>query len=53
VPWPHYEYSRFLTAAWPYYAGAIGTNTNFLIFATLWLSGEEKGLRKKKGAKME
>jgi oligosaccharyltransferase complex subunit beta len=53
VPPRHDEYPRFLSAAWPYYAGAISTSVGFLVFATLWLAGDEKDLRKKKGAKTE
>jgi len=47
-------YPRFLSAAWPYYAGAISTSVVFLIFAALWLAGEDNKERKKgKSAKTE
>jgi oligosaccharyltransferase complex subunit beta len=39
---PRYDgYPRFLSAAWPYYAGAISTSVGFLIFSALWLAGED------------
>jgi oligosaccharyltransferase complex subunit beta len=53
VPPRHDGYPRFLSAAWPYYSGAISTSVGFLIFAALWLAGEEKGSRKGKSAKTE
>jgi len=40
-------YPRFLSAAWPYSAGAISTSVGFLVFATLWLVGDDGVLRKK------
>lgn len=48
VPPRHDEYPRFLSAAWPYYTGAISTSVGFVLFCALWLggAGEEK---KKKG----
>jgi len=54
VPPRHDGYPRFLSAAWPYYAGAISTSVGFLVFATLWLVGDDGVLRKKgKSAKTE
>jgi oligosaccharyltransferase complex subunit beta len=54
VPPRHDGYPRFLSAAWPYYVGAISTSVGFLIFAALWLAGEDKEERKKgKGVKTE
>jgi oligosaccharyltransferase complex subunit beta len=49
VPPRHDGYPRFLSAAWPYYVGAISTSVGFLIFAALWLAGDhkEKDERKK------
>jgi oligosaccharyltransferase complex subunit beta len=41
-----------LSAAWPYYAGAISTSVGFFLFAALWLAGDVKGERKK-GLKAE
>jgi hypothetical protein len=38
VPPRHDLYTRFLSAAWPYYVGAIMTSVEFLIFAALWLA---------------
>ncbi|KAF8471653.1 Dolichyl-diphosphooligosaccharide-protein glycosyltransferase [Russula ochroleuca] len=54
VPPRHDGYPRFLSAAWPYYVGAISTSVGFLIFAALWLAGDDKEERKKgKGTKTE
>lgn len=47
VPPRHDQYPRFLSAAWPYYAGAISTGVGFFIFSALWLAGDVKGERKK------
>jgi len=47
VPPRHDEYPRFLSAAWPYYVGAISTSVGFLIFSALWLAGDDKEERKK------
>lgn len=47
VPPRHDQYPRFLSAAWPYYAGAISTSVGFFIFSALWLAGDVKGERKK------
>ncbi|KAI0657230.1 dolichyl-diphosphooligosaccharide-protein glycosyltransferase [Cubamyces menziesii] len=53
VPPRHDEYPRFLSAAWPYYAGAISTSAAFVIFVALWLGGDEREPKKGKGAKAE
>jgi len=47
VPPRHDEYARFLSAAWPYYAGAISTSLGFLIFSALWLAGDGKKTKAK------
>ncbi|KAG1856671.1 Dolichyl-diphosphooligosaccharide--protein glycosyltransferase subunit WBP1 [Suillus subalutaceus] len=52
VPPRHDQYPRFLSAAWPYYAGAISTSVGFFLFSALWLAGDVKGERKK-GSKVE
>jgi oligosaccharyltransferase complex subunit beta len=36
-----------LSAAWPYYVGAISTSVGFCIFTAPWLVGEDKEERKK------
>lgn len=36
-PFNHDEHPRFLSAAWPYYAGAASMAVGFLGFSTLWL----------------
>jgi oligosaccharyltransferase complex subunit beta len=46
VPLRHDQYPRFLSAAWPYYAGAISTSAGFFVFAALWLAGDVKGENK-------
>lgn len=43
VPPRHDEYPRFLSAAWPYYAGAISSSVGFFVFSALWLAGDVKG----------
>ncbi|KAI0806816.1 dolichyl-diphosphooligosaccharide-protein glycosyltransferase [Fomes fomentarius] len=54
VPPRHDEYPRFLSAAWPYYAGAFSTSAAFLLFVALWLAGDDRETSKKsKGAKAE
>ncbi|KAF6764640.1 dolichyl-diphosphooligosaccharide-protein glycosyltransferase [Ephemerocybe angulata] len=55
VPPRHDGYPRFLSAAWPYYAGAISTSVAFLLFSTAWLAGEarDRSSRKAKGSKAE
>jgi len=40
VPPRHDGYPRFLSAAWPYYAGAISTSIGFFLFSAIWLAGE-------------
>jgi len=49
VPPRHDEYPRFLSAAWPYYVGAISTSVGFVLFSALWLGGAigEKDRKKK------
>ncbi|KAF9234494.1 Dolichyl-diphosphooligosaccharide--protein glycosyltransferase subunit WBP1 [Melanogaster broomeanus] len=46
VPLRHDQYPRFLSAAWPYYVGAISTSAGFFVFAALWLAGDVKGEKK-------
>ena len=53
VPPRHDEYARFLPAAWPYYAGALSTSVAFVIFAALWLGGEDKEAAAAKKTKKE
>ncbi|KAJ4475637.1 Dolichyl-diphosphooligosaccharide-protein glycosyltransferase [Lentinula aciculospora] len=48
VPPRHDGYPRFLSAAWPYYAGAISTSIGFLIFCTIYVAGEAKEEKKSK-----
>ncbi|KIY64111.1 oligosaccharyl transferase beta subunit [Cylindrobasidium torrendii FP15055 ss-10] len=48
VPPRHDGYPRFLSAAWPYYAGAVSTSVGFVLFAALYLAGETKEAGKKK-----
>ncbi|KAJ6581354.1 oligosaccharyl transferase beta subunit [Mycena capillaripes] len=50
VPPRHDGYPRFLSAAWPYYAGAISTSVGFFVFSAAWLAGES---REKKGKKAQ
>jgi oligosaccharyltransferase complex subunit beta len=49
VPPRHDEYPRFLSAAWPYYIGAISTSVAFFLFSAIWLAGEIKEKKKGKG----
>ncbi|KAG8697023.1 oligosaccharyl transferase glycoprotein complex, beta subunit [Ceratobasidium sp. 394] len=49
VPPRHDGYPRFLSAAWPYYAGAISTSVGFMLFCALWLLGDNS--QKVKGKK--
>ncbi|KAH8824595.1 dolichyl-diphosphooligosaccharide-protein glycosyltransferase [Flagelloscypha sp. PMI_526] len=51
VPPRHDGYPRFLSAAWPYYTGAISTSIGFLLFSALWLAGESQ--KKTKSQKVE
>jgi len=53
VPPRHDEYPRFLSAAWPYYIGAISTSVGFFLFSTIWLAGEIREVKKGKGHKAE
>ncbi|KAJ2913568.1 hypothetical protein MD484_g6824, partial [Candolleomyces efflorescens] len=53
VPPRHDGYPRFLSAAWPYYAGAISTSVGFFLFSTIWLAGEARDSKKGKTAKSE
>ncbi|KAI9462548.1 Dolichyl-diphosphooligosaccharide-protein glycosyltransferase [Russula earlei] len=53
VPPRHDGYPRFLSAAWPYYAGAISTSLGFFVFAALWLAGDDKERKKGKATKTE
>ncbi|KIK35571.1 hypothetical protein CY34DRAFT_16931 [Suillus luteus UH-Slu-Lm8-n1] len=39
----HDQNPCFLSAAWPYFAGAISTSVGFFLFAALWLAGDIKG----------
>ncbi|KAG7093827.1 hypothetical protein E1B28_007466 [Marasmius oreades] len=49
VPKRHDGYERWLSSAWPYYAGAISTSVGFVVFAAVWLgSADERGKGKKK-----
>lgn len=48
VPPRHDGYPRFLSAAWPYYIGAMSTSVGFLIFSALWLAGGLRGGKKGK-----
>ncbi|KAF9533658.1 oligosaccharyl transferase beta subunit [Crepidotus variabilis] len=55
VPPRHDGYPRFLSAAWPYYAGAISTSVGFFLFSAFWLAGEvrESWKRPGKASKIE
>jgi len=48
VPPHHDGYPRFLSAAWPYYVGAISTSAAFLLFSALWLGGDVREAKKAK-----
>jgi len=50
VPPRHDGYPRFLSAAWPYYAGAISTSMGFFLFSAAWLAGESRESKKAKKA---
>ncbi|KAJ7634147.1 oligosaccharyl transferase beta subunit [Mycena polygramma] len=52
VPPRHDGYPRFLSAAWPYYAGAISTSVGFFVFSAAWLAGESRE-KKAKGGKAQ
>lgn len=49
VPPRHDGYPRFLSAAWPYYVGAVSTSAGFVLFCALWLGGDvrERNAKKK------
>lgn len=47
VPPRHDGYPRFLSAAWPYYAGAISTSLGFIFFCVIYLGGEAELERKR------
>ncbi|KAK7049205.1 hypothetical protein VNI00_005806 [Paramarasmius palmivorus] len=53
VPPRHDGYPRFLSAAWPYYAGAISTSVGFFLFAAGWLAGDVSSNDAKKAGKAE
>lgn len=53
VPPRHDGYPRFLSAAWPYYSGAISTSVGFVFFVTLWLAGGGAEKEGRKGKKAE
>ena len=58
VPPRHDGYPRFLSAAWPYYTGAISTSIGFLVLSALWLGGDvaekgKKGIAKAKAGKTD
>lgn len=53
VPPRHDGYPRFLSAAWPYYAGAISTSVSFFLFSAIWLAGEVRERRSGKAGKAE
>ncbi|KAG9056328.1 oligosaccharyl transferase glycoprotein complex, beta subunit [Serendipita sp. 407] len=48
VPPRHDGYPRFLSAAWPYYIGAISTSVGFVLFSALYLGGAANDKTKKK-----
>jgi len=53
APPRHDGYPRFLSAAWPYYAGAISTSVGFFVFSAAWLGGESREGKKSKGGKAQ
>ncbi|KAF4604242.1 oligosaccharyl transferase glycoprotein complex, beta subunit [Pleurotus pulmonarius] len=53
VPPRHDGYPRFLSAAWPYYVGAISTSIGFILFSTIWLAGDVREMKKGKTSKTE
>ncbi|KAH9926096.1 dolichyl-diphosphooligosaccharide-protein glycosyltransferase [Fomitopsis serialis] len=53
VPPRHDEYPRFLSPAWPYYAGTISTSAAFLAFCALWLAGDSAEAKKSKSTKSD
>ncbi|KAM6500952.1 oligosaccharyl transferase beta subunit [Amanita muscaria] len=50
VPPRHDEYPRFLSAAWPYYVGAMSTSIGFVLFSALWMA---RDVREEKKGKTE
>ncbi|KAJ7066760.1 oligosaccharyl transferase beta subunit [Mycena amicta] len=48
VPPRHDGYPRFLSAAWPFYVGAISTSVGFFLFSAVWLAGESREGKKAK-----
>ncbi|KAL0568291.1 oligosaccharyl transferase glycoprotein complex, beta subunit [Marasmius crinis-equi] len=49
VPKRHDGYDRWLSAAWPYYLGAVSTSVGFVVFVAGWLASvDERGKGKKK-----
>lgn len=48
VPPRHDGYPRFLSAAWPYYIGAISTSVGFVFFCIVYLGAESATERKRK-----
>lgn len=53
VPPRHDGYPRFLSAAWPYYTGAISTSIAFFLFSAMWLAADARDQKKGKGHKSE
>ena len=46
VPPRHDGYPRFVSAAWPYYTGAVSTSVAFFLFSAGWLGGGKGGKKK-------
>jgi len=53
VPPRHDGYPRFLSAAWPYYIGALSTSVGFFLFSAMWLAGDARDAKKGKVHKAE
>jgi oligosaccharyltransferase complex subunit beta len=53
VPPRHDGYPRFLSAAWPYNAGAISTSVKFVVFSTVFLAGDIEETKKGKELKLK
>ena len=53
VPPRHDGYARFLSAAWPYYAGAVSTSLGFVLFSAIWLGGNVRDMDRKGKKKAE
>lgn len=47
VPLRHDEHPRWITGAFPFYAGCVSTAGAFVLFAWLWTNTAEHDLRKK------